>query len=282
MMVSFRTRAKRVLLSAPLPFRRHALRFGWRAYERSVARRGPESLEDAVDAGPWPVPPVELRVLVSCDADQAGFLRSGREQVGFFVSLLERNGIDPSTLESVLDFGCGCGRLARWWQLADGQELHGCDYNPKLVDWCREELPFMRVERSELEPPLPYADASFDLVWALSVFTHLPEPLQRSWIAELRRVLRPGGCLIVTVSGSAYTGHLSAVERRAFAAGALITHFGEVAGTNMCAAYHPRSYVVGTLLGGFDVLDVAEPGADPSASVPTLVQDTYLCRAGKN
>jgi SAM-dependent methyltransferase len=136
----------------------------------------------------------------------------------------------------------------------------------------------METRVSDLDPPLPYDAASFGLVYALSVFTHLPAPMQRTWIDELARILRPGGALLFTVSGEAYTDHLSAEEREAFRGGELITHFDEVAGTNMCAAYHPRRYVEERLLDGFEILEVVEPGREPGSSPASLAQDTYLCR----
>ena len=73
---------------------------------------------------------------------------------------------------SILDFGCGCGRVVRWWRDLPA-EIHGSDFNPTLVRWCRENLPFGVFEVNRPEPPLPYPDDSFDLVYALSVLTHL-------------------------------------------------------------------------------------------------------------
>ena len=66
---------------------------------------------------------------------------------------------------SMLDFGCGCGRMIRHWHDLPRRRLHGCDYNPLLVAWCSEHLPFAEFRGNALEPPLPYEDDQFDLVY---------------------------------------------------------------------------------------------------------------------
>ena len=48
-------------------------------------------------------------------------------------------------------------------------------------------------------PPLDYSDEMFDLVYAVSVFTHLSEEFQLPWLGELRRILKPNGVLLATV-----------------------------------------------------------------------------------
>jgi len=71
--------------------------------------------------------------------------------------------------------------------------VHGSDYNPRLVRWCRESLPFADFRVNGLQPPLPYADGELEFVYAISIFTHLTEALQDAWLQELARVLAPGG-----------------------------------------------------------------------------------------
>jgi SAM-dependent methyltransferase len=101
----------------------------------------------------------------------------------------------------VLDFGCGSGRtLRRFLAEAEEAELVGCDVHAPSVDWVNANLSPVRAYQSRQWPPLPEADASFDLVWAISVFTHLTDSWS-SWLLELHRLLRPGGLLIATVAG---------------------------------------------------------------------------------
>src|SRR5207244_9030240 len=143
----------------------------------------------------------------------------------------------------------GCGRVMRRWRDLDG--VHGSDTNAEAVAWCRANLPFGRFETNGLAPPLAFADDSFDLVYALSVFTHLTVDLQRAWLGELRRVLRPRGLLLLTTHGRAYLDRLSAEERELFDAGKVVVRWEDVAGTNLCSAYHPDSALRGQFAEGF-------------------------------
>ena len=166
----------------------------FRTYERIVSLR--PGRPAAVD-GP-PLPPRRLMVRVAGTADADWFLRSGRaayDAIAAHVPLAE--------IDSVLDFGCGCGRVTRYWDDFAGT-VSGSDVSAKAVDWCRANLPFAPLRGQRLEPPLAFADESFDLVYALSVFTHLTAELQLAWRDELRRVLRPGGRLLVTTHGRSY------------------------------------------------------------------------------
>src|SRR5581483_8009602 len=89
----------------------------------------------------------------------------------------------------------------------------------KAVDWCRENLSFASFMRNGLAPPLDLDDETFDLAYALSVFTHLTEDLQRAWRDELHRVLRPGGLLLLSTHGRSYLPRLDPGERERFGAG---------------------------------------------------------------
>jgi SAM-dependent methyltransferase len=102
----------------------------------------------------------------------------------------------------VLDFGCGAGRTLRHFlDEAETAEVWGCDIDAESIDWLRHNLsPPLRVFRNGPRPPLPQPDRYFDLIWAVSVFTHLVETWS-DWLLELRRVLLPGGLLVATFIG---------------------------------------------------------------------------------
>jgi SAM-dependent methyltransferase len=105
----------------------------------------------------------------------------------------------------VLDFGCGAGRTLRQFTESADQAtcFVGCDIHFDSVRWVAQNLsPPFGVFRNGERPPLPFPDQTFDLIYAVSVFSHLSETWA-SWLLELRRVLRPDGLLIATVPGPA-------------------------------------------------------------------------------
>ncbi len=121
----------------------------------------------------------------------------------------------------VLDFGCGLGRVLRHFgeraAAGGGWELHGCDVDVATLEWSRRAFPFARFAASGTEPPLPYPDARFDAVYAVSVFTHFDADGQRRWAAELARVLASGGLAVITAMGPrafASFPRLASVENR--------------------------------------------------------------------
>jgi SAM-dependent methyltransferase len=225
----------------------------------------------------FPIPPAELNFLVSknYETDVADFFAIGRACADSVAAAVTRAGRDMTQLGSILDFGCGCGRVIRHLHRL-GPQLHGTDYNPCLIEWCQRNLLFARFDLNGLQPPLRYRDGTFDLIYAFSVFTHLPEGLQFSWMAELRRVLAPGGYLFMTTHGEPYARmYLSAASQRRFEEGLLVVHDEELAGTNECGAYHPRQYVAETLASDFDVIEHI-PGKIIDLSKAMIAQDSYF------
>jgi SAM-dependent methyltransferase len=237
------------------------------------AHTGPDGL---------PLPPMHLVRITSGCARQArnnpermyrSFFERGQEGAAWIRDMVARTGRDIAEMDAVLDFGCGCGRVIRHWQGLEGPSLHGSDYNPYLAGWCAANLPFARFGVNELEPPLPYGDDTFDLVYSVSIFSHLDASLQSPWIDELRRIARPGGLVLVTVMGPELAQEMLRPEERAlFERGELVVRRSELAGMNACAAYHPARYIREELARGLELVEHAVSGA------PDVRQDAVLLR----
>lgn len=106
-----------------------------------------------------------------------------------------------------LDFGCSSGRVVRTlraWRPDVSWE--GCDPNAESIAWASKQLKGIEFFCSPQEPPLPRPDAAFDLVFAISIWSHYSETAALRWFAEMERLVRPGGHLIITTQGW-HSGH---------------------------------------------------------------------------
>src|SRR5436189_136180 len=210
---------------------------------------------DADTTDGLPLPPARLRAQVGpAHADASYFLESGRQHAGLIRELLREDGTSIEDLDALLDWGCGCGRVLRQWADLAATRVVGCDIDPRMIEWCERNLPFVDVAVTGMSPPLPYGGDTFDLIYAFSVFTHLSQPLQHDWVAECRRVLRPGGYLLISTLGEHYASldRLTSSELESFKSGKVVVLYERSAGTSLCSAYHPPQYVRDRLATGFD------------------------------
>jgi SAM-dependent methyltransferase len=165
-----------------------------------------ESAHEREQAAPLPPRPLALRAGVPDPADVIASYRAvGRDSRTTIQQLLATSGVDFSfTGARVLDFGCGSGKVMRHFlPEADVCELWGCDIDAPSVDWINAALsPPLHAFANGEAPPLAQPPSSFDLIWSISVFTHLTDHWA-GWLAELHRVLRPGGLAIVSFLGGA-------------------------------------------------------------------------------
>jgi ubiquinone/menaquinone biosynthesis C-methylase UbiE len=162
---------------------------------------GPEAENPPEIRFKGPIPPRALRKRVHGHTQLFSF-----ERVGAAIS---KNLLDAASRHMslgvdwhVFDFGCGCGRVFVYFKEAAGCQMTGSDIDGEAIAWCRDNLgDFGNFVQNSARPPLPIADASFDVVYSVSVFTHLPERMQFQWLKELRRVTKPGGFLLLTTRG---------------------------------------------------------------------------------
>lgn len=164
--------------------------------------------EPAAGSTDLPIPPLQMREMVGPTEIAAFDNPSG---VPVFPDL------PGDAYESVFDFGCGCGRLARQMiqQSSPPRRYVGVDLHPAMVSWCQENLApraagFEFIHHDVAHPTrnpgegkprtrrLDAGDGSSTLVIAHSVFTHLVEADAEFYLSEVARILAPGGVFTST------------------------------------------------------------------------------------
>ena len=130
------------------------------------------------------------------------FRRWNLSQLQAIEAVLNRNGYSLRQFTSILEFGCGYGRLMRHVkELAPNAQVCGCDVQSDMVARCRQSFSDGTFIVNEPTPPLDFVDKAFDLIYSFSVFTHLSEPNHIAWLKELARMLKPGGVMLHTTHG---------------------------------------------------------------------------------
>jgi SAM-dependent methyltransferase len=228
-----------------------------------------------VDPGP-PAPP-ELVVQTSLPrereieekADPEGYFAGGYLGTLMHLETAERFGFDLSSAQAVLDFGCGAAKNIRLLRGIRDLRLVGTDVNATQIEWARKHVPGVEFHVNEPEPPLRFAeDDTFDLVTAASVFTRIPLHLQRPWLEEIRRILRPRGYFVCTVAGAHHIHIQLWYATKAAGSWDVFQTRVEVLGSSW-DMFQTREEVLGSCDSMFEVLDY-------SASEST--QDTLVLR----
>jgi len=129
------------------------------------------------------------------------YLQRGQEAAEELSEALGAAGHTLAGFESILDFGCGSARVLPHVSAMTEARCAGCDVDAEAIEWASEHHPALRWTVSPAEPPLPYPSHSFDLVYSISVLSHLSESSQDRWLSELFRLLRPRGVVLLTVHG---------------------------------------------------------------------------------
>jgi SAM-dependent methyltransferase len=128
------------------------------------------------------------------------YLAKGKRFVESMTRILQDSNFALKHGDRILDFGCGSGIMLRWLrEFAEKGEAWGVDISGAHILWCQKYLrPPFKFATSTSFPHLPFEDNCFQLIYAGSVFTHIADLIE-FWLLELRRILRPGGRLYLTV-----------------------------------------------------------------------------------
>ena len=226
--------------------------------------------------------PPDYLLYESFRLNYAAYQRTGLEAAHWIHNHFAEHKANLKSL-TILDWGCGPGRILRHLPTVFGQDgtYIGVDPNEKSIDWCHHNLAVpsqgnLIVKRSQLRPPLPLEAGSVDLLYGISILPHLSESAHTAWIAELMRVLRPGGMALLTTHGPAYQVKLTESEQHQYKQGKLVIRGQVQEGHRVFTAYHPPKKIRKLLAPVADVLNYV-PGEVRDWGIE---QDVWIIRKG--
>lgn len=221
------------------------------------------------------LPPENLRKRVHGEGNLASF-----ESVGRMISLDIHNAINGHlSIENntkVYDFGCGCARVIKYLKSILGNGIYyGSDIDEEAINWCSGNLSSIAdFKVNVMNPPLPYDNCSFDFIYSISVFTHLPEDMQFLWLDELNRVSRKNALILLTTHGESLLKNVPDEITKQFLDHGFFYAVGE--GTEGLpdfyqTSFHTHDYIKKSWSQYFEIVDIIPRGIANH-------QDLILCR----
>jgi SAM-dependent methyltransferase len=192
--------------------------------------------------------------LTSSTTSYENYYDVGSERAQFLIALGSDKASPPS-IRRICEWGCGSGKTVRHLRKVDPElDVYGTDYDERLIRWCAANIQDVTFMRNELEPPLPFEDGFFDMLYSFSVYTHLPPDLQLQWLAEQLRVVRSGGLVLFSVHGDAYKHRLTPAEREQYESEGIVVHGGTGAGGPWFTTFNSPHWMEHELLHGHEIV----------------------------
>lgn len=234
-------------------------------------RRSHESfVKPSLHSDGLPIPPAWMIQAFTGIPNLGSFLASGRRSQRQIMETANKWGLRGEDINSVLDFGSGCGRVLRHWLGNPDIQVTGCDLHDAAIDWCNTHYKDASFYVSSELPPSPNPSDSFDLIYAISVLTHLDEEHQDKWLAEWSRLVAPGGLVIATFRGEDFvdsvigdTDRRNAIQADLNATGISFEErpgWSGVFESFYGGTYHSREYVQKHWGQHFEILELIDSG----------------------
>ncbi len=221
--------------------------------------------QEVADA--MPIPPLPLMKRVANTESISFFRTSSFKSFRDYWELASKHS-DAKMIRTMLDWGCGCGRLINAFiHLTEISEIYGCDIDHEAIAWCKQNIFRAAFAVIPPEPPTGYPDNSFDLVVGNSVLTHLTKDVQLAWLREVRRIVAPGGLFLTSLHGEfatyfAFQNSAHDILKRGIYDEILDSNLDGIAPENYYrGTYQSKEYTKRVFSDYFEVLDYIERGS---------------------
>lgn len=177
---------------------------------------------------------------------------------------------------SILDWGCGPGRIIRHMPaiVSNNCKFFATDYNANSIDWCSKNLPNIKFNKNELSAKLPYQDNSMDIIYGISIFTHLSKKMHYEWFNELHRVLKPNGIMLLSMQGDNFKVKLTQKELQQYNQGEIVVRGSVKEGHRMYSAFHPKPFMKSL----FKNVEILEHITQTSNTKDWVPQDIWIVK----
>lgn len=159
--------------------------------------------------------------------------------------------------KNILDWGCGPARIIRHLPDVINNEcnFYGTDFNKKTIIWNKANLTNISFHTNKIIPPLSFEPNFFDIIYGISIFTHLSEKNHYLWFDELLRVSKKGGIILLTTAGEAFKEKMTKSEVQSFNANKLVIRGNVIEGHRVFTTFHPPKYLKKLFNNKVDILE---------------------------
>lgn len=163
----------------------------------------------------------------------------------------------------VLDWGCGIGRVIQHIPaILPNSICYGADINKKRIEWNRIHIYNILFDTIEYKQ-LPYPSSFFNLIYGISVLTHIHSTEQLFWIKELERIMQPGAVAILSTHGNHYYNQLSTKEQQLINCNGSFTNEYKKEGHHLMTTYNDPVAFRNLLLEYFEIKAYYEGKSHP-------------------
>lgn len=142
-----------------------------------------------------------MAVMRKSNMGEAAYIQSGKNNTNVFYSIIERYKPELLRGKSILDHGCGFGRMTRHFRNSfEASKVVAADVTANMVEFCEKNLDVVPLLISD-DSAISRSGHKFDIIISVSVFSHLPPEKFLNTMRDLRASLEPGGILIFTIAG---------------------------------------------------------------------------------